>query len=275
MKYFDIHGHVNFSAYDTDRDEVIQRAEDAGVVMISVGSQLDTSKAAVELANKHENMYAVVGVHPIHTSASHHDKQELGEGSKEFTSRGEQPDLNIYRELAKNPKVVAIGECGLDYYHLDDDSTKKQYQVFESMIDLANEINKPLMLHLRNGSNRSAYKDAYEIVKSRAKVKGNLHFFAGNIEEAKLFLDLGYTFSFTGVVTFARNYDEVIKYLPLDRIMSETDCPYVTPAPYRGKRNEPVYVIEVVKSIAKIRGEDEEVVRQQLFKNASLFVGNQ
>lgn len=271
MKYIDIHGHVNFSVYDADRDEVIKRAKEAGVTMITVGTQYDTSKLAVELAEKNDNMYAVIGLHPIHTSKSHHDEQELGEGNREFTSRGEIVDKDRYSILAKNKKVVGIGECGLDYYHLEDNTKILQVKAFEEMIDLANEVNKPIMLHLRNGSGRSAYLDAYEILKSRAKVKCNLHFFAGNLEEAKLLLDLGYSFSFTGVITFARNYDDVIKYLPLDRIMSETDCPYVSPIPYRGKRNEPANVVEVVKMIAKIRMEKEDLVTKQLKNNAWEF----
>lgn len=273
MKYYDIHGHVNFSAYDADREEVIKRASDAEVGMISIGTQYDTSKAAVELAHKHEHVYATVGVHPIHTSASQHDAQEFGENCKGFTSRGEEPDFEKYVELAKDPKVVAIGECGLDYYHSDEGSVGKQIKALEMMIDVANEVNKPLMLHMRNGSGRSAYLDAFQVIKNRAKVKGNLHFFAGSIEEAKPYLELGYTFSFTGVITFARNYDEVIRYLPLDRIMSETDCPYVTPVPHRGKRNEPAYVIKVVEKIAEIREEDVEVVRLQLVRNAERFFG--
>jgi len=273
MKYIDIHGHVNFTAYDQDRGETIGRALDAGVAMITVGTQYDTSRAALDIARKHDYMYATVGLHPVHTSKSHHDVQELGEGGKEFTSRGEVVDLKAYLDLARDPKVVAIGECGLDYYHLEDDLVKKQASAFEIMIDLANEVGKPLMLHVRSGSDKSAYIDAYNILKSRAKVSGNLHFFAGGIEEARLFLDLGYTFSFTGVVTFARNYDEVLKFIPLDRMMSETDCPYVTPIPNRGKRNEPAYVIEVVKAIAKIRGEDESLVAKQLLKNAERTFG--
>ena len=217
MEYYDIHGHVNFSGFDPDREEVIKRAQDAGVGMISVGTQIDTSKKAIELAHTHENMYAAVGLHPIHTSKSHHDLQELGEGGKEFTSRGEQADFNSYLELAKDPKVVAIGESGLDYFHLDQDSIDKQRQAFEVMIDVANSANKPLMLHIRNGNDKSgpnAYLDAHQILKERAKVKANLHFYAGGLEETKLFLDLGCTFSFTGVITFARNYDEIIKYIP-------------------------------------------------------------
>jgi len=278
--YIDIHGHLNFAAYDmassglpVDREEAIKRAQEASVAMITVGTQIDTSRKAVELAETHENMWAAIGLHPIHTLKSHHDEQELGEGNKEFTSRGEVVNIEAYRELAKHPKVVAIGECGLDYYRLDPDSIAKQRVAFESMIDIANEADKPLMLHLRNGSDRSAYNDAFEIIKSRAKVKGDLHFFAGSIEEAKPFLDLGFYFSFTGVVTFTRDYDAIIKFLPLDRIMSETDCPYVAPKPYRGKRNEPAYVIETVKAIARIRGEDETVVSRQLLENARHFFG--
>jgi TatD DNase family protein len=278
--YIDIHGHLNFAAYDaagpslpSDREDAIKRAQEAGVAMITVGTQIDTSQKAVELAETHENMWAAIGLHPIHTSKSHHDEQELGEGNREFTSRGEVVNIDAYRELAKHPKVVAIGECGLDYYRLDSDSIAKQRVAFESMIDIANEANKPLMLHLRNGSDRSAYNDAFEIIKSRAKVKGDLHFFAGSIEEAKPFLDLGFYFSFTGVVTFTHDYDAIIKFLPLDRIMSETDCPYVAPKPYRGKRNEPAYVVETIKAIARIRGEDETVVARQLLENARHFFG--
>jgi TatD DNase family protein len=258
------------------------------VGMITVGTQIDTSKKAVELAETHENMYAAVGLHPIHTSKSHHDAQELGPafanastsakasagktaGKEGFTSRGEIIDKDEYLELAKHPKTVAIGECGLYYYRLDEESVAKQRVAFETMIEVANEVGKPLMLHIRNGSNKSAYNDAYEILKDKAKVPGNLHFFAGSIEEAKPFLDLGFSFSFTGVVTFARNYDEIVRFLPLDRIMSETDCPYVTPAPYRGKRNEPAYVIEVVKAISSIRGEEESKVSRQLLENALNF----
>jgi TatD DNase family protein len=272
-KYFDIHSHLNFNAYDADRGEVIRRMQEAGVGTITVGTQFDTSKSAVALAEQYEHVYATVGLHPIHTSASHHDEAELGEGGKEFTSRGEEPDIAAYRELAQHPKVVAIGEVGLDYYHQDQDSTDKQLKAFHLMIELANEVSKPLMLHIRNApagkGGRSAYADAFSILKDESRVPGNLHFFAGTIDEAKPFLDLGYTFSFTGVVTFARSYDEVIKYIPLDRIMSETDAPYVTPAPYRGKRNEPTYVVEVVKKIAEIKGIDVEVVSAQLLSNVN------
>lgn len=271
MKYIDIHGHINFAVYDSDREDVIKRALDKEVAIIAVGTQFETSNSAVELSRKYENVYACIGLHPIHTSKSHHDVQEFGQEGKDFTSKGEVVDFERYISMANESKTVAIGECGLDYYHENDLNNEKQEKAFVSMIDLANSVRKPLMLHLRNGFGRSAYKDAYSIIKDRALVKANLHFFAGDKSEAKPFLDLGYSFSFTGAITYGSNYIDIIKYLPLDRIMTETDCPYVSPVPNRGKRNEPVNVIDVVKKIAEIKGLEEEVTRVQVMNNAKSF----
>jgi TatD DNase family protein len=268
MKYFDAHTHVNFVAYDSDREATILRATEAGVGMNVVGTQFDTSKSAVALAEKYDNVYATIGLHPIHTSKSYHDEKELGEGGKEFTSRGEVFDMSAYVELGKSPRVIAVGECGLDYYRADKSSKDMQVKVFVEQIELANTLGKPLMLHIRN-----AYDDAFEVVKAHAKVRGDVHFFAGDWNVAKKFLDMGFTLSFTGVITFTHDYDEVIKGTPLDMLLSETDAPYVTPVPHRGKRNEPAYVIEVAKRIAAIRGEDPEVVRVQLMKNVERVFG--
>ena len=278
-KYIDIHTHVNFKAFDEDREAVIQRALDNNTWMINVGTQVDTSRSAVELAHKYtEGVYAIIGLHPIHTDASFHDEQELGGEGKEFTSRGEEFNKDSYRELLKDPKVVALGECGLDYYHLDVDSIEKQKRAFALQIELANEIGKPLMLHIRNNPKNkevNAYKDSLELLKQYSKVnpekggaKGDVHFFAGDWETAKSFLDFGFTLSFTGVITFTHDYDEVIKNTPLDMIMSETDAPYVAPVPYRGKRNEPSYVKEVVKKIAEIKNLPEEEVANAIMANA-------
>lgn len=279
-KYIDIHSHVNFNAFDVDRDEVISRALQNDTWVINVGTQIDTSRNAVALANKYEEgVYAVIGLHPIHTGASHHDEKELGEGNKEFTSRGEIFDKQAYGELLRDPKVVGIGECGLDYYHMDENSIKKQKENFIAQIEIANEFNKPLMLHIRNNPNNSernnnnAYIDTLTLLKEHAKVKGDVHFFAGNLDEAKAFLDFGFTLSFTGVITFTHDYDEVIKYTPLDMIMSETDSPYVAPVPYRGKRNEPVYVQEIVKKIAEIKNLPEEEVAKAIISNARRVFG--
>ncbi len=268
MKYFDAHTHVNFVAFKDDMEATIQRAADAGVSMNTVGTQFDTSKASVELAEKFENVYATIGLHPIHTGKSYHDEKELGEGGKAFTSRGEDFDAAKYEALAQSPKVIAIGECGLDYFRLEEDTKKTQEVAFIQQIELANKLQKPLMLHIRE-----AYDDSLAILKAHAKVKGDVHFFAGNWDVAKQFLDFGFTLSFTGVLTFTQDYDEVVRNAPLDMLLIETDAPYVAPKPYRGKRNEPAYVIEVAKAIARIRGADEEVVREQLLTNARRVFG--
>ena len=267
-KYFDCHTHVNFVAYKDDAEATIQRAHDASVGMIVVGTQYNTSADAVRLAEKHEHLYAAIGLHPIHTNKSYHDEKELGEGGKEFTSRGEVFDALKYGELAKSEKVVAIGECGLDYFRLEEDTKKKQEEMFIQQIEFANAIDKPLMLHIRN-----AYEDSLAILKAHAKVKGDVHFFAGSWDIAKQFLDFGFTLSFTGVLTFTHDYDEVVKNTPLDMLLSETDAPYITPVPHRGKRNEPAYVVEVVRAIARIKGGSEEDVRGILAANARRVFG--
>ena len=280
-KYFDVHAHVQFKAYDEDRDDAIARALDAGVHMMNVGTQKDTSKLAVELAEKFladgkPGLYAAIALHPVHTSKSHHDVQELGQEGVAFTSRGEVFDMDFYEELARHDVVKAIGECGLDYYRLEENTVALQKEVFIKHIELAQKVGKPLMLHIRNGATGAsaanegpnAYKDAIEILKQYPDVKGDVHFFAGDVEIAQEFLALGFTMSFTGVVTFTKDYDEVVRSIPLDMILSETDCPYITPTPFRGKRNEPMHVREIVKAIARIKGLDEEEVRIQLVENA-------
>ncbi|MBP6884099.1 MAG: TatD family hydrolase [Candidatus Pacebacteria bacterium] len=276
-KYIDIHSHVNFQAFDEDRDEVIKRALENDTWVINVGTQIDTSRKAVEMANEYaEGVYAIIGLHPIHTGASYHDEKELGVGGKEFTSRGENFDKEEYRKLIADPKVVAIGECGLDYYRMDEESIEKQKKAFVEQIELANEFNKPLMLHIRNNpkdKTHDAYMDALDLLKKYSKVKGDVHFFAGDTAVAKAYLDFGFTLSFTGVITFTTDYDEVLKMTPLDMIMSETDAPYVTPTPYRGKRNEPVYVSEVVKKIALIKGLPEVKVAEAIVANAKRVFG--
>ena len=278
-KYIDTHAHVNINAFKDDAEAVISKCKEEGVMMINVGTQTDTSQRAVELAEQYDNCYAIIGLHPVHTSASYHDESELGENMKAFTSRGEEFDVNYYRELAKNPKVVAIGECGLDYYRLEKDTRAVQEKAFIEQIELANELDLPLMIHTRDAKGNSAsakseagvgnvYDDTYEVLKAHAKVPGNVHFYAGNYEQAKKFFDIGFSVSFTGVITFAKDYEKVVRSAPLDMIHGETDCPYVAPVPYRGQRCEPWMVKEVYKKIAEIRGEDEEVVREQLVRNA-------
>jgi TatD DNase family protein len=271
---------VNFKAFEADRDEVTRRALDENTWIINAGTQKDTSQKAVELAHKYEEgVYAIVGLHPIHTGASFHDKQELGKEGEEFSSRGEVFDKNIYREFLKDKKVVGVGECGLDFYRTEIDSTEKQKKAFLEQIELANEFNKPLILHIRD-----AYADTLEILKEHAKVKGVVHFFSGNLEEAKAFIDFGFLLSFTGAITFpprkngkkdvkSCDYAEIIKNIPLEMILTDTDSPYVAPMPYRGKRNEPVYVKEIVKKIAEIKNLPEPEVASVILVNARRLFG--
>ena len=277
MNYIDIHGHVQFAAYDADREVVIKRAQDAGVGIVTVGTDLGSSQVAIRLAETHENVWAIVGLHPVYCGESHNDPQETGEVGTHSRPKQEF-DYDSFKKLAQHPKVVAIGECGLDFFHSQLEDITFQREVFIQHIKLANEVGKPLMLHVRNSKTDptrprlgGAYLESLKILKEYAKVKADFHFFAGNVEEMKAIIDAGYYVSFTGVLSFAKNYDELIKTVPVDRIMTETDCPYVAPVPHRGQRNEPSYVTEVVKAIARIRSENEEVIARQVLKNAQEF----
>lgn len=280
-KYIDIHCHTNFVAYDEDRNAVVSRALDDDTWLINIGTQYDTSKKAVEMTEEYkEGVFACVGLHPIHTGRSYHDKEELGGGDDGFVSRGEIFDKEKYRELAKNNKVVGIGECGLDYYHMNEDSIEKQKEAFIAQIELANELDLPLMLHIRNNPNdksHNAYLDVYELIKKYSGVgrpiKGVSHFFAGSVEDMKRFIEIGVYISFAGPVTYKPNkaicdYEAVIKETPLDMILTDTDSPYVAPVPHRGTRNEPVYVREIVKKIAEIKGLNEEDMAKIIVENA-------
>ncbi len=241
--YFDIHAHLQFKDFNNDIEEVINRAQEAKVGIINIATNLETSRKSIELADKYENMYAAVGLHPIYI-----EKEEL--------------NIEELKNLAINPKVVTIGECGIDLFHNPNETLNKQIEIFEKQLQLAKELNKPVMLHLRN-----SYKESLEVLRKYPEITANAHFFAGTIDEAKEFLDLGHTISFTGVITFAPQYEELVKCVPLDRIMAETDCPFVAPQPYRGKRNEPAFVIEVYKNIAEFKKEPLEKVIEQIREN--------
>ncbi len=271
--YIDIHTHLNLRAFDEDVDMVITRSLDAGVRMINVGTQVETSRRAGILADQYEaGVYATVGLHPTHTSSGFHDAQETH--GEHDTDPGEVFNYSVYKELALHPKVVAIGECGLDYYRdPSDEDIQKQIEVFEQHIALANEVGKPLMLHIRSGKKGNAYQDACSILKQQARVLGDSHFFAGSVEDAQRFWDMGYSTSFTGVLTFTHDYDAVVQAAPKVLIHAETDAPYATPKPYRGTRNEPLHVREVVKKMAELRGVSIEEWQAQLVENAHTLFG--
>ena len=268
MKFIDSHCHPQMSQYDADREEVIKRAEEAGIGMICVGTDSETSKKAVELAQKHNDptslklrragIWATVGLHPN-------------------DNLGEKFDEKEYEELLKQDKVVAMGEIGLDYYRTTEPEDQKfQKDRFVKQLELADKMSKPLILHcrdsragpsteLRAGSTGNAYLQMADIFKKGyAKNCGVVHSYTGSLDEAKQFLNLGLYLGFNGIITFPPSrkategqvpgmYDEIVRYAPLDQILLETDAPYLTPEPYRGKRNEPLYVIEVAKKIAELK----------------------
>lgn len=244
--YIDTHSHLNFKVFNADYKDAILRANSVGVEkIIVVGSNLKTSKKALEIANKNENIFVAIGLHPIHV---------------------ENEDFGLeFEKLAKNKKVVAIGETGLDYFHIRDNK-EKQKDVFIKHLKLAQNVNKPVILH-----NRDAGDDILSILTSQNTLpKGVMHCFSENLEFAKIIIDMGFLISFTGIITFTKNQDtlQVVKEIPLEKIMIETDCPYLTPNKYRGKRNEPAYVVEVAKKIAEIKKISLEKVEDITSKNA-------
>lgn len=274
FQLFDIHTHTQFAAFSQDQDAVIQRAHDLGIWIVNVGTQKDTSKAAVATAGKYkEGVYATVGLHPIHTEKSYHDEKELGIKNHElggFKSRGEEFDYSYYRSLAQDSRVVGIGECGLDYFRIKNHESRiKQEKAFRFQIELAVELKKPLMIHCRN-----AFVDLIKILNSyfiihNSDLIGIIHFFTGTKDDAKKLLDLNFSFSFGGVITFTRDYDEVVRYIPLENTLLETDAPYVAPLPYRGRRNEPAYVIEVARKLADLKEVEYDKVCEITFQNAA------
>lgn len=247
----DTHCHLDFPEYDQDRDEVISRAKDEGVeYIIDIGSSLQGSRRAVELAQKYESVYATVGIHP------HEADTFTPEIEKEI------------RGLAKDKKVVAIGEIGLDYFK-NFSLARNQLLLFIQMLKLAKDSNLPIVIHTRE-----AQTDTLRILKEVMPIRAAVHCFSGDSNFLKECLNLGFLISFTCNVTYkkAENLREIIKITPLDRLLLETDAPYLSPEGFRGKRNEPVQVRLLAEFVAKLRGiELEEVARVTTENARSLF----
>jgi TatD DNase family protein len=282
--FWDVHTHLQFAAYDADRETVIRRAVDAGVGCITAGTERNTSRAAVELAEGHDGIFAAIGLHPVHTGPSFHDDEELGGGVA--ISSGERFDETYYRSLAMRPKTVAIGECGLDYFRFPDGGDRdvlmeRQKEALAAQISLAAETRKPLVIHCR-----SAFDDLIGMLRvRRAELGGRaspgvIHFFTGTRENARDLLNLGFSFTFGGAITFpprkgqsAGTYDDLISFIPANRILSETDAPYVAPVPHRGERNEPAYVIEVVEKLSELKRMTVPEMTARIRENARQIFG--
>jgi TatD DNase family protein len=254
---FDAHAHINFRDFKDDYDEVIKRAQEKNVSMINIGSQFSTSERAVDLGDKYDNCYSAVGLHPFHVLDREVEEVVDKFETIKIKSRAEAFDYKKYKDLAlTSKKVIAIGECGLDYHYTTEDKLpeekKLQHEVLNQQIDLANELDFPMIIHCRDG-----HDDLISILKNNPLKKlGEAHFFSGNWQEAKQLLEMGYYIGFTGTITFKNRVEvilDILKRMPEDRIISETDCPYVAPVPMRGKRNEPAFVEYVVKKMAEVR----------------------
>lgn len=272
FKLIDTHCHLNFKDYKDDSLEALNRSRENSVATIVVGAEYRSSKRAIEFAETNGiGVYATVGLHPIHLQMT----EVEGENCEyHFVSRGELYDNEVYKKLAESKKVVAIGEIGLDYYHLDkgkdiDEQKKLQADIFVKQLDLAVELNLPVIIHCRE-----AHEDTFPILeKYKGKLKGVIHCYSGDLELAKRYNEIGFLISFTGLITFAKEWDEVIKEIPLEWIMTETDSPYMTPTPFRGQRNEPVHVVEVAKKIAELKGLSVDDVSEVTLGNARRLFG--
>jgi len=272
IKHFDAHTHAHFPAYGDDVNLIVKRAADAGVGFITVGTSKSTSADAVLFAEKYENVWACIGLYPGHTVESSRDEDEYGASGEKDMIPAEPFDYEFFKKLAESKKVVAVGECGLDLlYGETEEKMESQRNEFIKQIKFANEIEKPLMIHCRD-----LYKELTGLLVTHYQLPiiypPIIHSFRGTIEEAKIFLELGCYFTFGGVITFPPKknrilYADVIREIPIDHLFSETDAPWVAPVPYRGKRNEPAYVVEIVKKLAEIKNISEETMRVQLLEN--------
>ncbi len=287
----DTHAHLNFNAYKADSEEVVKRTLENDIWVINIGTQYDTSKKAVEIAEKYEKgVYAAIGLHPIHLNTGlvkmKLDQEEIAFNSREdsnppstLPAEGWAPEFDYekYKELAKNEKVVAVGEVGLDYYWKP--RTKRKLELFKEkqrealiqQLNLAKELNLPIIFHCR-----MAHEDLIKILNEQRamnneQLKGVMHGFVGTTEQLQEYLKMGFYIGFNGIIfktIEGINFEENIKRMPLDKILIETDCPYLTPPPFENQRNEPLYVKYVAEKIAKIKNLSFEEIARITTENA-------
>ena len=282
MRLIDTHCHVHFEAYKDDMDDVVKRSLAEGVGIITIGTQSTTSKNGIELAEKWGGVWATIGLHPNHLHKQEFfDSDELPpeeQPTGKIKTRSEAFDPEYYRELAAHPKVVAIGEFGLDYYRIPpevnrDQMIEDQKASVRDQLAFASEVGKPVVIHCRD-----AHEDQFELLKAEVDRggldgRGVIHCFTGTTEDAERYRSIGFLVSITGIVTFAKDLQDTVKNIPLEQIMVETDAPYLTPAPHRGKRNEPRYVKFIAEKIAELHGTTFENVAEVTTGNAVNLFG--
>ncbi len=250
---FDTHAHYDADRFDADRDQVLAGLPDRGVgLVVNPGCDIPSSRMAAELAERYPFLYAAVGYHP--------------ENSAPYVPA----DLDVFRELAARPKVVAIGEIGLDYYWEENPPREFQREVFRAQMALAEELDLPVIVH-----DREAHADSLAIVREFPRVRGVFHCFSGSAEMARELVKLGWMVSFTGVLTYknARKAVEAARAVPLDRMMIETDSPYMAPVPHRGMRNDSGYVAFICQRLAEIKGISSQECEEITFQNGKRFFG--
>ncbi|MBR5235836.1 MAG: TatD family hydrolase [Clostridia bacterium] len=248
--YFDTHTHLDDARFDKDRPSVIKKIADSGVtLLVNIGADMESSHAGVKLAAENDFIYASVGVHP-------HDTEFMTDD-----------DVEILRVLATEPKVVAIGEIGLDYYY-DNSPRDLQKKWFRRQIELAKELNLPYIVH-----DRDAHQDTMDIIHKTGYFRGVMHCYSGSIEMMRTLVDWGFYISFAGSVTFknSKKAKEVASCVPIERLLIETDSPYLTPEPHRGQRNDSSMVQFVAQEIAALRGMSQEEVARITLENGKRF----
>ncbi len=256
MKYIDIHAHLDFPDFNSDREEILSDMRSQSIGYFNIGTCVETSKNSIKLAEENEHVWAIVGIHPLN----------VGEAPRSERYRSDRGAHEEIESLILHPKCIGIGECGLDFFREDTEEIRlKQIECFKKQIELAIKYSKPLMIHCR-----SAYPETLEILESYKKnnpdLHAHFHFFTESIDIAKRIISNGWTLSYTGPITFA-NYDELLRYVPIDSIMIETDAPYASPKSKRGQRNDPRNVIEIGQKVSEIKGVSEEEFFQKIREN--------
>lgn len=265
MNLVDSHAHLHFPAFSADGVEVLQRARDNGISLITVGTKFATSASGIEFAEQHDGVWCTIGLHPGHVHD--HNFVDENEETHDKPTPEREFDAARYEPLVGHPKVVAIGEFGLDYSRvpegMDVEAFKNdQRNVARQQLQFATKHNKPVVIHCRGGATADvtgAHDDmrvliSEEIGRGGIERRGVIHCFTGTIEDAAKYADLGFLISITGIVTFGKTLATAVKEIPLEQMMIETDCPYLSPVPLRGQRNEPANVALVAQAIADIKG---------------------
>ncbi len=283
MYLIDSHAHLHFPAFDNDIDEVMKRAQDNDIGLVTVGTKFSTSESGIAFAEKHDNVWCTIGLHPSHV----HDHSFVDENEEHASAPSPEGEFDEerYSQLVSHPKVVAIGEFGLDYSRVPegmkvDEFKTDQQKVARQQLHFATQYKKPVVIHCRGGVHddvSGAHEDmrkliGEEINRGGLERRGVIHCFTGTVEDAAKYAELGFLISVTGIVTFGQSVASAIRSIPLEQMMVETDCPYLSPAPFRGKKNEPANVRLVAQAIADLKGVSlDEVARVTTANAVRLF----